>query len=132
MRAINLLARTTLVLAAMIVAVDIVAQKPMDADGRPFAKVSQQSREPIVLVERVQVIGGYGSLSLRESFVRDRHATAATAAANVHVVVTPLLPDSTGAVKSYAVAVADNGKRIIVKSSSASDTATVMVLGYLK
>ncbi len=99
------------------------------ASGKKFAKVSGQTNRPKIVIDTVRFVGSaYASLSLNAHFSRGVHTVSASSNNNMFINVTQILEDSTKTPNDYAAMPIDNGRRIIIKSSSATDSSKVSVL----
>jgi hypothetical protein len=101
--------------------------------GKEIGPKIGSAQEPKVVVAQVQVVGGYGSLSLSETFQSNAHRTSPISDSLIYISVTRRLTDSTGSVYSYSYSLADQNSRIVIKSSGgASDTGTVTVIAIVR
>ena len=123
-----------LILIIMLLAIPVSAQRPFLANGERFAKELQKTRKPIVIIDTVSIIAGYGTLSLNKSFKsKNKHSVAPTSAKTLYATITQVLVDTTESVYSYAYWPNSTGDRLTIKSSGGTaDTCTVVVHIYLR
>lgn len=112
----------------------LVAQGVYQADGSLFTKVPGKSRSPVVVIDTVQIIAGFGKLGLRKTFSSKReHSVAPTKPTTLYAVITPILGDTTKTVYYYGYALNLVGDTLTVKSSGGTaDTGCVAVHIYLR
>lgn len=97
-------------------------------DGEIFGRRAQETREPIIVVDTVSVVAGYGSLQLSETFNMKKRNVSPSSKNSLFATVTPILTDSTGTVYYYGYSFKANENRVIVKSSGgAADTGKVAI-----
>ena len=110
----------------------LIAQSIFLGNGKQFAKVVGQTKEPKIVVQRVSIVSGIGVLKLNDFFTRERHDVSASADTNMCVTVTGILEDTSKTVYYYSVYKSADGDSLIIKSSSVADTSTVDVQIILK
>lgn len=122
MRLISLL----LLLCSSVVAADF-----SNADGAPFAKRTGETREPIVVVDSVQMSGGFGTLTLNLISNRTRRTTNPSDVKNIFAYFTQRSVDTTATPARYSYTVLQNSQEQItglrVVSSQGDDSARVDV-----
>ena len=118
----------------VILAIPISAQRPFLANGERFAKELQKTRKPIVVIDTVRVVAGYGTLSLNKNFKsQNKHSVAPTSANTLYATITAIIVDTTKMVYSYAYVRSSMGDSLTIKSSGGTaDTCTVVVHIYLR
>ena len=109
----------------------VVAGDFSNADGTPFAKRTGETREPIVVVDSVQMSGGFGTLTLNLIPNRVRRTTNPSAVKNIFAYFTQRSVDTTLTPARYSYKVIRNSQEEItglrVVSSQADDSARVDV-----
>lgn len=112
----------------------VFAQGVYQADGSLFTKLPGKTRSPIVVIDTVQIIAGFGKLGLRRTFSSKReHSVSPTKPATLYAVITPILGDTTKTVYYYGYALNKVGDTLTVKSSGGTaDTGCVAVHIYLR
>ena len=124
--------RSVLISLLLLMPAVLYGQGVFNADGNPFSKTSQKTREPKVVVDTVRFAGQYYSLDLRAAFSRKSHTVSATDNNSVFATITPMLDDSSKALYYYGYTVRDKGTRLVIKSSNANDSSKVVVHIYVK
>ena len=118
----------------LLVIASIEAQKAYQADGQLFTKILGKTRTPIVVIDTVQIIAGYGELGLRKNFSsKGERSVAPTKPTTLYAVIAPILRDTTKTVYFYGYALNGAGDTLTVKSSGGTaDTGCVAVHIYLR
>ncbi len=112
----------------------ILGQKAYQADGQLFTKIPGKTRSPVVVIDTVQIIAGYGKLGLRKNFSSKReHSVAPTKPTTLYAIITPILGDTTKTVYYYGYALNRVGDTLTIKSSGGTaDTGCVAIHIYLR
>jgi hypothetical protein len=97
------------------------------ASGQIVGKVTGKTNEPKTVIDRVKLTAGRATIGLNSKFGQTTHNVSGSSNDKVFVTVTGLLPDTSATSNSYSAFVTNKGKTVIIKSSAATDTATVNV-----
>lgn len=117
----------------ILLCVSVTSQDMFTSKGKPFAKVSQKTREPKIIVDTVIITAGIGVLNLNSRFTGGQHSVSATSTSDMRVVISQILADTTSTVYYYAYVPDSSGRTVWVKSSGGtSDTGSVSIIIYLK
>lgn len=99
------------------------------ASGKMFSQVFGRTKRPKIIVDTVRFVGSaYASLELNSYFSRGIHSVSASGNNNMFIVITQILEDSTDTINRYAAMPTSNGRRVIIKSSSATDSSKVSIM----
>lgn len=120
-----------LLVVLLLLPIKVTVQKVYNSRGKPYAKVQQQSRLPIEVIDTITVQGQWGSMSLRAVFKKGAHSVAASGPTKIWATITQISTDSTDAVRSYSYIVKDRGKRLLIKASDSTDTTKVVVRAWI-
>lgn len=120
-----------LISVLLLLCSSVVAGDYSNADGAPFAKREGKTREPIVVVDSVQMSGGFGTLTLNLISNRSRRTTNPSDVKNLFAYFTQRSVDTTATPARYSYTVLRDGQKQItgirVVSSQADDSARVDV-----
>lgn len=122
-----------MLILSVLIFTSALGQRVFNRDGKPFAKQSQKTQEPKVIVDTVKVTAGIGKMVLNSSFKKGNHKVSATSSANFRATISQILADTSNIVYYYAYYISKNGDTLIVKSSGlTADTGYVAVTAYVK
>lgn len=109
------------------------SQSPIfTAGGKPFNKVANVSKTPKIIADTVRMSGGYGSLTISNSFSRASHDVSPTSAKTMMVAMTPEMVDTTDTPPTYGWQLNLRKDRLIIRSSNANDSLRVGVIIIVK
>ena len=144
----GVIGRFKIIVALGLVAVFTVAMAQTDgreglidimfnAQGKPFAKVQQQTREPKILIDTVEVRAGWGELALNSRFSDREHSVTPTSIDHCFAMITKVVDDSTSLVgdtiaRSFSYTLSKDKTRLLVRSSVTDDTVRAVVVAILK
>lgn len=120
------------VLLILLIPGMLFAQSIFFGNGKKFAKVAQKTREPKIIVDTVNVVGGFGVLVLNKNFTRERNSVSGTSNLNMFITATGIITDTSKAVRYYGCYLSKSGDTVIVKSSVSTDTSKVVIQLILK
>ncbi len=107
-----------------------------DSKGKPFAKVAQQTREPKVVIDTIEIRAGWGSMEFNDLFTRKTHNVAPTSLNDLFVSITVVADDSASlagaSMRQFGYTLSKDKKRLIVRSSVTNDTIRAVVTAYVK
>lgn len=106
------------------------------ADGKPFGRVTGKTRQPVTIVDSVQMSSGFGTLSFNLTTDGVRKTTNPSDSSFVFAFFTQRTVDTSATPNQYSYTVLKNGQRqvsgIRVVSSDANDSARVDVYVIVK
>lgn len=98
------------------------------ADGNRFGKRGQETKQPMIVVDTVKVVSGYGSIDLNDRFESGAHNVAPSSSGSIYASIGQVLDDSTETVYYYGYVYKANERRLIIKSNGGSaDTGKVAI-----
>lgn len=107
-----------------------------DAAGKPFAKRVGQTREPVKIVDSVQMSGGFGTITFNRELDGVRRTTNPSGSAFVFAFFTQRTIDTSATPPVYSYKTIKNSQNQItgirVVSSDANDSARVDVYVIVK
>lgn len=116
----------------IILSCSAFGQIAVDRSGNIHAKRQGQTQEPKEIVDTLRLSAGVGYIILSDVFHKTKHTTKPTSDGYFYGVVSPKLSDTSQAVSSYATYLSANRDTLIVKSSSNTDSALVVIRGFIK
>ncbi len=108
-------------------------QDLFDGNGKPFEKVLQNTKQPKIIIDTVDITNGFGNLVLNNRFQRKNHDVSSTDSTTIWAVITPILSDTTGTVYYYGYAVSKGGDTIkVISNGGGSDDGKVCIVAFIK
>ena len=121
-------------LLVCLVPVLVLGQTPiLLGDGKIFGKVSGKTRLPIIVIDTVVIIAGYGTLKLNKQIKVQTKNVVPSKKNSLYATITPILGDTTKTVYYYGYTINSAGDLLTVKSSGGTnDTGCVVIQIFMR
>lgn len=110
--------------------------KMFTADGKPFSKVQQKTKNPKIVIDTVQIKAGWGTMTLNEQFSESKHNVTPTSINDIRATITLIADDSaslgSATMRTFGYTLSSNKNRLIVRSSVTNDTVRAVITAYIK
>jgi len=110
--------------------------KMFTADGKPFAKVQQKTKNPKIVIDTVQIRAGWGSMVLNKQFSESKHNVTPTSINDIRATITLIADDSaslgSATMRTFGYTLSADKNRLIVRSSETGDTVRAVITAYIK